>query len=378
MGLFICKFSMKEQLSQQSISAKPSSDQKTGRLFSLDLLKAMSITAVVSFHSIIVPNQSFLSSQLAEAILFSPLRFCVPVLLTISFLLSERGLNKHTSSTWSVIKKRVSRLLLPTIFWFTIAILLKLLNGKPIPEITGDLIKGRIFTGAYYLLILIQFLPIFILVRGWLNKPRNIFFTVIIQGLTFLFIYMIPSSPYHEQMLSILRDIDRPLLIYWFVYMALGVFCWKNWSSIIKVSNQIPIHIKGLLLITYCGIQMMEYRWLFLRFGGEIPPFDYAMFSCIISVFVMFLCFASLQEQQVPSLIGNLVKTLSKYSLGIFCINGILYQIFLSISTRFLSEATFSFPEIIGLKFIFWIILLSISLGLSILFERIGLKVVVC
>ncbi len=368
---------MKEQLSQQSISAKPSSHQKTGRLFSLDLLKAMSITAVVSFHSIIIPRESFLSSQLAEGILFSPLKFCVPVLLTISFLLSERGLNKHDSSTWSAIKKRLTRLLIPTIFWFTIAILLKLLNGKPVAEITGDLIQGRIFTGAYYLLILIQSIPIFILLRGWLNKIRNIFLTVIIQGLIFLFIYTIPSSPYHEQMLSTLRNIDRSLLIYWFVYMALGIFFWKNWASIIKISSQIPIYIKGLLLIIYCGIQMIEYRWLFIRFGGEIPPFDYVMFSCIVSVFVMFLCFASIQEKQVPPRVKNLVNTLSKYSLGIFCINGLVSQIFISIGTRFLGEATLNFPEIIGLKLIFWIILLSISLGLSILLERIGLKVVV-
>lgn len=353
-------------------------NQKKSRLFSLDLLKAISIAAVVSFHSIVVPKESFLSSQLAEGILFSPLKFCVPVFLTISFLLSERGLNKHVSSTWFAIRKRLTRLLIPTIFWFTIAALLKALNGKTIPEITGDLIQGEIFTGAYYLLLLIQFIPIFILVRTWLNKARNIFLTIIIQGLVFSFIYMIPSSPYHEQILSILRNIDRPLLIYWFVYMALGILFCNNWSSIVKLSSKIPIHLKGLLLITYSGIQMMEYRWLFVRFGGDIPPFDYVMFSCIISVFVMFLCFASLQEKQVPSLIGNLAKTLSKYSLGIFCINGLVSQIFISISTRFLNEATFSFPEIIGLKLIFWIILLSISLGLSILLERIGLKAVVC
>ncbi len=354
-------------------------NQKTSRLFSLDFLKAISIIAVVSFHSNILPKESFLlSSQLAEGILFSPLKFCVPVFLTISFLLSERGLNKHVSSTWSAIRKRLVRLLNPTIFWFTIAALLKLLNGKSIPEIMGDLIKGEVFTGAYYLLILIQFIPIFILVRGCLNQARNIYLTVIIQGLVFSFIYMIPSSLYHEQILAILKNIHRPLLIYWFVYIVLGILFCNNWSSIVKLSSQIPINFKVLLLILYCGIQMMEYRWLFLRFGGDIPPFDYVMFSCIMSVFVMFLCFASIQEKQIPPLIRKLVKTLSKYSLGIFCINGLISQIFISISTRFLSEATFSFPEIIGLKLIFWMILLAISLGLSILLERIRFKSIVC
>lgn len=353
-------------------------NQKTSRLFSLDFLKAISIIAVVSFHSIVLPKESFLSSQLAEGMLFSPLRFCVPVFLTIYFLLSARGLDKHANSRYSAIKKLLIRLLIPTIFWFTIAVFLKILNGKYIAEIIGDLIQGEIFTGAYYLLILIQFIPIFILFRGWFNKRRNIYLTLIIQGLVFSFIYMIPSSPYNEQIIAILKNINRPLFIYWFVYIALGILFYKNWSSIVKISSQIPIHFKGLLLIIYSGIQMVEYRWLFLRFGGDIPPFDYVMFSCIMSVFVMFLCFASIQEKQIPPLIRKLVKTLSKYSLGIFCINGLISQIFISISTRFLSEATFSFPEIIGLKLIFWMILLAISLGLSILLERIRFKSIVC
>ncbi|KST63673.1 hypothetical protein BC008_15130 [Mastigocoleus testarum BC008] len=338
----------------------------------------MSIVAVVSFHSMILPKESLSSSQLAEGILFSPLKFCVPVFLTISFLLFERGADKYNDSKLAAIKKRLYRLFIPTIFWFTIATLLKLLNRKPIPEIIGDLARGEVFTGAYYLLVIIQLIPIFILIRGWLNKKLNIWFLGIIQALVFLSIYIIPSNSYQEQILTILRSINRPLLIYWFIYIGLGIFFFKNWLLVVKFSSRINIKIKALLLIIYCVVQMIEYRWLFIRFEGNILPFDYVMFSCIISVFIMFFCFASLQETQVSSSIRDLVKILSKYSLGIFCINGIVSQIFISISTRFLSQATFSFPEIIGLKLFVWMILLFISLGLSIFLERIGLKAVVC
>jgi Acyltransferase family len=365
---------MKEHLSDQSTLLE---HKKTSRLFSLDLLKAMSISAVVSFHSIIIPKTTFADSQLVEEILFSPLKFCVPVFLTISFLLFERGMVKHTDSNWSAIKKRLVRVLITTIFWFSVAILLKLINANSWTELIENLLKGKIFTGAYYLLVLLQFIPIFILLRNWLAKPRFFVATILLQIFVFLCIYAIPSIPYHDKILSGLRTIDRPLFIYWFVYMGLGVYFCRNYLSLLKLSNRIPAKIKILLLLAYCLIQMFEYYWCFLNLAREIPPFDYAMFSCMLSVLVMFLCFTSIQENQLPSFVSTLVSMLSKYSLGIFCINGILTQILIALGSRFFSESIFSLPEIIILKLTVWILLLAISLGLSILLDRIGLKAVV-
>ncbi|MHC5824369.1 MAG: hypothetical protein ACYT04_53155, partial [Nostoc sp.] len=61
-------------------------------------------------------------------ILFAPLRFCVPVFFTISFLLLERSLEKNsTASFYPLFKKRFIRLLTPTLFWGGLAILLRLL-----------------------------------------------------------------------------------------------------------------------------------------------------------------------------------------------------------------------------------------------------------
>jgi surface polysaccharide O-acyltransferase-like enzyme len=368
---------MTEDLSQQSLSPEPLSNQKSGRLFSLDLLKAISITSVVSFHSIIVPKTTYASNQLPVDILFSPLKFCVPVFLTISFLLFERGLAKHRGSSWSAIRKRLIRLLIPTVFWFSISALLKFLNKNSWSEVIGSMLNGTVFTGAYYLLVLLQFVPAFILLRHWFSKPLNVVLTILFQGFIFLSIYAIPSTSYHNQILSVLRTIDRPLFIYWFVYMAFGVCFWKHWSSIVKISQQLNRQLKFILLILYCIIQMYDFYLLFSRFRGEIPPFDYVMFSCILSVFIIILCFASIQEKEFPSLFSKLVSTLSNYSLGIFCINGILSQILISIGIRLFSEATFNLPEILILKLTVWILLLGTSVGLSILLDRIGLGSVV-
>lgn len=371
---------MKTNLDQPSSFPETLSQAKTGRLFSLDLLKAMSIVAVVAFHSTIVPKSSYegiAQIDLYVSLFTAPLRFCVPVFLTISFLLFERDLAKHTDSIGSAIKKRMVRLLMPTMFWFGLTSLLKFVNGGSWIEIFTNMLNGEIFTGAYYLLVLLQFVPVFIFLRSYFSQPQNVLITILLQLFIYFSIYVIAINPNYDQIMTLLRNINRPLFVYWFVYMALGTYIWRNWASFIKISTRIPLKVKASLFIAYLIIQLVEQYWSFLIFQGKVPPFEYVMFSCILSVFVMILCFASIQDYQVPLWVRNLVSSLSKYSLGIFCVNGTLYQIIGSVSNRFLSEATFSLPEFVIVKIISWVILLVISLMLSILLDRIGLKAVV-
>ena len=69
--------------------------QPVGRLFCLDLLKAISIAAVVFYHSLFVPVSTYANAAIAEKIIFAPLKFCVPVFFTISFMLFEREFSKQ-------------------------------------------------------------------------------------------------------------------------------------------------------------------------------------------------------------------------------------------------------------------------------------------
>lgn len=98
----------------------------------------------------------------------------------------------------------------------------------------------------------------------------------------------------------------------------------------------------------------------------------------MLSVAVAFLCFASVEEKQLFLPLRRGVKLLSKYSLGVFCINGIVSQIFLSFGSHWFSESTFGFLEILAMKLIGWGILLTVSLSLSVLLDKAGLKNIVC
>jgi surface polysaccharide O-acyltransferase-like enzyme len=82
---------MEEQIAGELSSQPYQIYQSQSRLFFLDLLKALSMVAVVSYYSIFLPKSTYAENAFFIDMLFAPLRFCVPMLFTISFLLFERG-----------------------------------------------------------------------------------------------------------------------------------------------------------------------------------------------------------------------------------------------------------------------------------------------
>ncbi len=124
---------MKQQIASKLAS---SNYNQPDRLFSLDLLKAISIAAVVSYHSVFVPRSTYTTSLLPLDTAFASLRFCVPVLFTISFFLFDRGLtNRCNELILSSIRKRLVRLAIPIAFWFSLAATLKLITGNDLAKI---------------------------------------------------------------------------------------------------------------------------------------------------------------------------------------------------------------------------------------------------
>lgn len=363
-------------MKEQPIVEQPS--QASDRLFFLDFLKALSIIAVVSFHAIFLPRTTFITSVGTIETLFAPLRFCVPVFLTISMFLFERQIANSPKEPKLLFKTRFNRLGIPILFWFSIAAGLKLINGSSIVEVIVSIFQGEIFTGAYYFLIILQLLWNFVLVRDWIIKEKNIVTTLIIQAVCLLFVYATISGFFVDEVLKVLVFLERPLIIYWLAYIAFGVYIYHNFDRVESISRSLSKTNKIMLLCFTAATMMAEYRVLTFLLADSLRPFDYAAFSCILSVPTMFICFASVNEKSFPSPIVKLTKLLSKYSLGIFCINGILAQIFLSIGTRLFSQLDFNLAEILGIKIIGWIGLLLLSLLLSIMLKRLGLKKVVC
>jgi|GEM_PF-1107759 hypothetical protein len=350
------------------------------RLFCLDLLKAISIISVVFYHAIFVPRSTYTDSLYLLDLIAAPLRFCVPVLFTISFLLFSKGFEKSVEkSDWHILEKRMTRLAIPTLFWFSLTIVLKFVaGGNPLPSLMLAVANGTIFQGAYYLLVLFQMMPLLILFRVWLKSRRAIPFTVVLQGIIFLVVYfMLANASEFDSLLAVLRSVGRPFLLYWIVYAALGVFLWQHWSKLVDRSHQISGSVKLASLGTGVGLVILERSILFSFAQGNIAPFDYNLLTCILMTPIIFLCAVSIRKAQIPQAIGSFIVLVSRYSLGIFCINGIASEVFLSIGSRFANHLSFNLTEILLIQLFGWIVLFFLSLKLSIWLDRLGLGAVV-
>jgi hypothetical protein len=348
------------------------------RIFPLDFLKAISIIAVVSYHSIFVPRASYQASIFPLEMLFSSFRFCVPVLFTISFVLLSRELEKNYElSQWQLLIIRLKRLAIPTAFWFAITFFLRLLNKGSISDLVPRLLDGTIFQGAYFLIALLEMTPIFIFLRKKIFDLRLLAIVLFGQILLFIFIQYSLSLDSSSEVIRLLRLIGRPFFIYWLSYMFLGAFIWKKWARIVLFSSSISIGNKSALCMFGCAAIAFEQYYFLKESSGNIPPFDYVMIFCLLSVLILFTCFASIQEDRIPDPLRTLVLIFSRYSLGIFCVNGILSESLLSMGTHFFKDYIFSFPEILIIKLIGWPILLFSCLGISILLDRLGLRTVV-
>ena len=349
----------------------------SGRIFFIDLLKAISISAVVLYHAVFFPISTYFSVAIPELVLSSPLRFCVPVLLTIYFFLLERELSKpKADSNWAICRKRLIRIAIPTCFWFGLSGLVQMMRGNSLSELAGEVLTGNIYIGAYFLLVLLQLTPVYILVRGWFERTRNILIVIGLQASVFIGIriFTFHMGSFGKTVIDTLANIDRPFFIYWFVYMAIGYFLYHQLMPLTNLSSSLSVKLKMLLILIASIWMTWEYASLISNIGPRFYVFEFALLACIASVFVAFVTTASIQEKQLSPPVAELIRVLSKYSLGIFCINGILSQGLSLLGHRLFDGMTFSILEVFTARLIGFLMLITASLAISILLRKLGLK----
>jgi Acyltransferase family len=348
------------------------------RLFPLDFLKALSILAVVSYHSILIPQSYYKTFIFSLELLFAPLRFCVPVFFTISFLLLARGIERSVQPWQVLLRKRLIRLCIPTVFWFSLVVFLRLLRHDSIYDLTIRILSGNIFKGAYFLLALFQLTIIFVAFRKYIYNLNFFMYSIFFQISIYISIRILLTSDNMAQIVDILKTIDRSFFLYWIVYTSMGAFFWKNWNVLVELSTKLSLASKAGLLSFGSLLFFVEQYNLLNVSSGEIEPFEYTTISCVVSVFLMFVCSANIKENDLPRPIAGLILMLSKYSLGIFCIQGILSEVFVSIGMNFWNHSmSFGFIEILIIKVLGCVFLLLASLGLSLGLDRCRLSMFV-
>jgi hypothetical protein len=220
-----------------------------------------------------------------------------------------------------------------------------------------------------------------VIINNYLYLLKNVWKAVLLQSALFIFCYIIFYKKFSQEIIEILCSLSRPVIFYWFVYISLGKNFQKKLPSLIKKSEGLSLRIKLTLVILTSFTMVIENTYVHSLIQDNCfhSNFEYVRCSYIFSVIIMFLCFASIKEDSLPLDCRKIVYIFSKYSLGIFCINGIISKFLLpNIIRQLIKTPIADLSTALLIKIIVFPLLLLVSLTLSIVLSKVGLRKCVC
>lgn len=233
----------------------------------------------------------------------------VPCFSFISFYFSysiflHRNINKF--------KRRIERLLIPYIFW---PILIFIINNFPYNrtnisfyQLKIQLVFGRQFMAPLWYLLSVIFLTLLFFILSNLFKTKFLLLTQLFE----IFSYIIQYSKYYNFLNEYKNHVKYPILdtLSILPITVSGInFASLNLIEIFKENKT------KTLFFSYLFIYMLFKYDIFIELGG---------YKGIINVFTsisFFIGFYLLPLNNIPTFFKNLIKTLTSYTNGIYCVH---------------------------------------------------------
>jgi hypothetical protein len=276
------------------------------RLASPDILKVISITAVVFIHgsSLIPLSPSDSGGTVYIFNLNLMFRFCVPIFIFLWAYFQEKSTLKHGSTT--LLRSRFYTLFIPFFFWslvyFVITANFKALTLTKILTIHWT---GFGWSGQYYFVILFQLILLFPIIR-WISLKVARFLPMVY--ITSLIMYGLISYTGWLYLDAVGKIGDRPF-IYWLPYAILGV--------IYAHKNIFHVKVPLLLGLISAGLIALEFHIFNLREVGIYLHLAVFITSFILLSFLEYrISYASLSRP-----VAWVIQIVAKNTLGIFCLN---------------------------------------------------------
>ncbi|WP_028981509.1 acyltransferase family protein [Sporocytophaga myxococcoides] len=281
-------------------------------LFSIHFLKFLSLIGVVFIH-----YSFFFKEQRFHSEIF---RFCVPIFILSSVFLFERA-NIHKELGLSFLSKRLLRLSIPFICWSVVYFLIfPHRQTAPLKILTTHFL-GYGWSGQYYFFILFQVTIIYFFIRR--VKLINGYYLLAI-GVSTLIIYWILFYGIYRN--ALVLKISNRLFIYWTFYIIVAIWLARNYSNIRNHKYRRSVWLVALLMSFPLLISLEEH---FYPITGRLEEY------CKVSILIASTCLFGLvlmEESLVKIIISdhlkNLIRMVSKYSLGIFCLNPLVITMF--------------------------------------------------
>ncbi len=286
----------------------------------VDVLRILAILGVVLIHTTTKTIQA--SNNDLQAIPFTlflnqVFRFAVPLFFMISGFILE--LNYHLNGNFLVyLKKRISRIFLPFVFWSGIYYFFVFFQGRN-PNFLNSLFKGD----ASYQLYFIPALLIFYLIFPLLHK----YFKIIGNSWVLAFLFVVQLILLHYDYQTPLTLLAYPLrisLLNYFLFIF-GIFIAKHYASFITFLNKWKI-------VLFFGSIIFAFIVFFEGFNGYLSTHNYLTFYSqwrpSVLLYTLFLGGSLYWVFDKKLFNSDLVKTLSKLSFFVFFVHVVIIEIF--------------------------------------------------
>lgn len=282
-------------------------NNEKNRINEIDILKAISIIAVVFIHSI---STSFAGKELIEKILGDALRFAVPGLLFASGFLFNK--NKNDSSK-QIVVKFLTRIFPPYLFCSFIVLFFNLPgNLHPLNDLTFNRFLFNItfgnILGVYYYIFVILYLYFFSLLLRKLSNTIIALLWCCSIGTTILFytnLTLFFPPPQNRFFFYLMRHPIVHILPYltgWFVSLH-----YERIIAFIKKRYNVQLII--LCLLNICLLTLNQF----------IKTFAYSQLIIQIQIYCSILFLCVIGKHYFKS--NKIIIFLSKNSYGIFLIH---------------------------------------------------------
>jgi hypothetical protein len=276
------------------------------RLASADILKVVSITAVVFIHgsSLISSCSSDSDFSAYKFDLVLMLRYCVPVFVFLWAYFQEKSTLKHGTS--NLLYSRFYSLLIPFFFWSSVYFVLSAdFKTLSVAHVLTKHWTGFGWSGQYYFIILFQLILLFPVLR-WISA--KIATSIPLIYITSLIFYILISYTGWLYIDAIGKIGDRPF-VYWLPYAILGItYAHKN---------IFPVKLPLALGLISTALIPIEFHFLNLReVGIYLHPSVFVASFLLLSFLPSDVSYASLSRPM-----GWIIQVIAKNTLGIFCLN---------------------------------------------------------
>lgn len=321
---------MNSPISSDDVAVNPMTPgaPKHGRVLFFDAIRACAMVCVVLIH---VASGVFHSARLGSfswwtADFFDSFaRPCVPLFLMASgaLLLGERR-DDHPESVRDFFKKRVTKVVLPFVFWAAIYILWRIaFHHEPM---SGRFLVSQVWSGNVYMhlwfiytiLGLYLVTPILrVLVRHAAPDTWKLFFV--------LWVLFSSIFPLVARATGVESGIQIPLATGYVGYFLLGFYLYRFHDEKTKAA---PLLLKIAFLTFFTTVATFV---LCMKKGALAESFlDYLSPNVALTSFYAFLWFRDYDWRSLlerAPLLGRLIALLSSASLGIYFVHVIVLQL---------------------------------------------------